>query len=733
MSASTTEPPTAVIPGGQETDPSAAATSMAGRPSLRAFLTIHRWLLVAIAAFFVVSFALSWLRAVEFQTTTWDEGLYQQALWSTLHGRAFYETADVETGGYGSLLQVHSVFLFYLLAPLYGLFPSQVTLFAVQSAVVALAALPLFALARGLTQSSRGGLVAAVVYLAWTPTLTSTLYDFHPEAFLPLELFALALCWQQARYRLGFLVATAAFATLEIAPVLTAFLAVFALLSLPVSLGAAGDSAGSGRFSARAQEYLESWIRSAGGRASLALLGVSVVAYGLLVYVRVDLLTALLGTSPLPQAVTGYVIGATPSALGLAIANLPVGFGMKLTYWLLILALLGFVPLLAPRALVLSVPWFAFTLLSSNLNYVTLGFQYGFIAASSLLVAFAYGLPEARRLAARWWDRPAPTSAPRGSAVGARARRRRAVLVVGLAALLAVNLALTPLDPWMQNAGLGSAYRLSYDPAPDGGAIEQLAGLVPSGATVVASDDLFPLVANDVNAYSFLWTSDPTLALPFDPMHLPTYVLLAEDRLPAVPAWLESELYDPTAFGVRGVVWSSGVGTALLFEAGFTGAVTTFGPEPTFGGGYYGAELASGLAALVATVPGSAYATVVESAPGTDGPLWQGPGTSLGPGNYSVEVSLRVGPVAGYPPPSANEAVVSVEGDAFGMAPMFSTSWSWTTLDGPNWTEATFDVTVPEPLVEFSVDGTQLVPSVETTLNFVRIVPTDPADGGNGA
>ena len=194
--------------------PSADADSCGG--ALRR-MTPFRWLLVAVVVYFAVAFSLSWLRAIELQTTTWDLGLYQQALWTTAHGRALYETADVETGGFGSLLDVHTSFVLFLVAPLYGALPYQTTLFALQAAVVALASVPLYFLARDLTGSPRLALVAGLMYLVWTPTLSGNLYDFHPEAFLPLEVFALVLCWNRGRYAAGFAVAALAFATLEIA------------------------------------------------------------------------------------------------------------------------------------------------------------------------------------------------------------------------------------------------------------------------------------------------------------------------------------------------------------------------------------------------------------------------------------------------------------------------------------------------------------------------------------
>jgi len=681
------------------------------------------WLLLAVVVFFTVSFALSWLRAVEFQTTTWDQGLYQQALWSTAHGRPFYETADVETGGYGSLLQVHSVFLFYLIVPLYAALPYQTTLFAIQSAVVAVAAVPLFLLTRNLSGSARLGLFAGIMYLAWTPVLSSTLYDFHPEAFLPLEMFTLAFLWQRDRFRSAFLVAVLAFCTLEIAPVLTFFFAVFALWNHREPAPAPGTPAVADSAGQRSVARWIAWARQPRVLAALILLAASALAYGVLLYLRVDILTSTLGTYPLSQAPTGYVIGSTPGALGLSAANLSAGFISKATYWLVVLALLAFLPVLAPRALVLAVPWFAFTMLSSNLNYVTLGFQYGFIVASSLGIALAYALPEARRLASLYLSDGAATPPRDGPSLRRRRwlPRRHVALTLAIVALLSVNVALSPVDPLVQNSGLGSAYRISYSPGTGTGQVQQLLGLIPPGSVIVASDDLFPLVANDENAYSFLWTTDTALALPFNLSHLPTYVLVAGDRTAAVPAWLSAVLYDPALYGVRAVAWSAGVGPVLLFEAGAADAPREYGGPPHPEGPYYGDSVVSPDAGFPTTQSGSTFPTVVKSAPGAVGTVWYGPSVGLEAGNYSVVLSLRVSSLSGFPIPDADVPVVWIGATAFGLPSLSGDEWSYDALAAPGWTSIEFNVSLAEPAMGFDVQGVLLDSSVQVTLNYLEI------------
>ncbi|MGI0053633.1 MAG: DUF2079 domain-containing protein, partial [Thermoplasmata archaeon] len=350
--------------------------------------------------FAVATIVLSWVRALELETTTWDMGIYQQALWSTAHGRSFFETADLETGGFGSFLEVHSAFVLFLLVPLYREFPGPLALFVVQSSAVGLAAIPLALFAGDRTGSARWGAISGVVYLAYAPLVAASLYDFHAESFLPLELFAFLFLWNRGRYGLGFVAATAAFLTFEIAPLLLFAAGLFFLWPDGGALRPGeGSGVGVGGWLRRATARAATSPGRVRTRATALLLAASVAAYALLLEAREHWIAPLLGvgTFPVNPSGVGYVIGATPGELGLAVGNLSVGLSTKLLAWAVAIALLGFVPLFAPRAWLLAVPWLGFSLFSQNLNYVIPGFPNGFIHAAGLLPALALGLPRIAR------------------------------------------------------------------------------------------------------------------------------------------------------------------------------------------------------------------------------------------------------------------------------------------------------------------------------------------------
>jgi uncharacterized membrane protein len=113
-----------------------------------------------------------------------------QAVWSTAHGRPL-EVTDL-TGEQTIRLAGHVDPILVLLAPFWVLFPSPLTLAAVQIGACALGALPVFWLGRRHLGSEKAAALMALAYLAY-PWLAWTALDaFHPVTLaIPLFLFAI--------------------------------------------------------------------------------------------------------------------------------------------------------------------------------------------------------------------------------------------------------------------------------------------------------------------------------------------------------------------------------------------------------------------------------------------------------------------------------------------------------------------------------------------------------------
>jgi uncharacterized membrane protein len=142
------------------------------------------WTMVAAA---VILFLCSSLRHALFQSTAFDLGIFDQAI---------YLISQNQTP-FSSLMQIHilgdhAAVIYYPLALLYKIYPDVHWLFLVQSVALSLGAWPSWSLARlaGLNQAQSRAI--AFIYLLYPVVFNINLFDFHPEVIaLPALLAAI--------------------------------------------------------------------------------------------------------------------------------------------------------------------------------------------------------------------------------------------------------------------------------------------------------------------------------------------------------------------------------------------------------------------------------------------------------------------------------------------------------------------------------------------------------------
>jgi len=162
-------------------------------------------LLVLLIILYTVVFAAVSIRQNEaLETNAHDLGVMSQAAWNTLHGRFVEETSF---GQPLSRLRGHVEPVFLLLALAYAVRPSANTLLVLQTVVIALGALPAYALARHRLRSAAAGVVFALAYLLFPALEAANLTEFHPVA-LVAPLFLAALYFLQRRRYAWFLLFT---------------------------------------------------------------------------------------------------------------------------------------------------------------------------------------------------------------------------------------------------------------------------------------------------------------------------------------------------------------------------------------------------------------------------------------------------------------------------------------------------------------------------------------------
>ncbi len=110
-----------------------------------------------------------------------DLGIFDNTLYSALHGEPFYSTV-MNGDAPVNILSCHAEYAMLLFVPIYALYPHAETLLVIQSTLLGLAAIPLYLFARTLLRPGVAVCVAAL-YLAFSPLHGANFYDFH---FLPL-------------------------------------------------------------------------------------------------------------------------------------------------------------------------------------------------------------------------------------------------------------------------------------------------------------------------------------------------------------------------------------------------------------------------------------------------------------------------------------------------------------------------------------------------------------------
>ena len=125
--------------------------------------------------------------------------------------------------------------------------------------------------------------------------------------------------------------------------------------------------------------------------------------------------------------------------------------------------------------------------------------------------------------------------------------------------LIAMNLILSPLNTENFEAIPYPGYSFSYSESPEFQYASQIAKLIPKNATVLASDNLFPLVANSRNAYSLSWLpfSDGIIEhLPFNNSNLPDYIFVDQSSF-YLPEFLNIASTNISEFGIYAYTYSS--------------------------------------------------------------------------------------------------------------------------------------------------------------------------------
>ncbi|MBN1993595.1 MAG: DUF2079 domain-containing protein [Anaerolineae bacterium] len=184
-------------------------------------------LALMMAAYAVFFSAQLLLHHYSFGTRAMDVASMDQATWNTLHGRFFQQTNHPFVT---SRLGLHVEPIFLPLSLLYLIYSGPETLFVFESIVVALGAIPVFALARHKLHNHHLALLFAFIYLMFPAIQGANMVEFHPITLTPTFLLAAFYFLETERPKLFALFAVLAVSCKEDVSLLILMMGLYALV-----------------------------------------------------------------------------------------------------------------------------------------------------------------------------------------------------------------------------------------------------------------------------------------------------------------------------------------------------------------------------------------------------------------------------------------------------------------------------------------------------------------------
>ncbi len=131
---------------------------------------------------FAISATVTVLRYQTFSTTTFDFGIFSQIFESMK--RDFSMKTTLERNIILSHFAVHFSPIFYIMLPIYMIFPRPETIQIIQAVMVALPIIPITMLAKHYKMSDKQILCINALFALYPATIQGTFYDFHENCFL---------------------------------------------------------------------------------------------------------------------------------------------------------------------------------------------------------------------------------------------------------------------------------------------------------------------------------------------------------------------------------------------------------------------------------------------------------------------------------------------------------------------------------------------------------------------
>ncbi len=542
-------------------------------------------------AFILFTFAIMYIKYLTYNATAWDLGIYEQILYSTAYyHKLFYYTVELFAVPSGSFLGTHFSPILFFIVPFYVLYPHALTLLLIQGMLISAASFMLYVISKDLLKDNVASLLIAFSFLLNPGVGGLLFFDFHVEAFIPLIYFLIVFSLIRRKW-VSYFIGLVSFLLIIEFNIYIMFMFILVLLL----------------FLFNAKDL----PRETKAVVIVGSIVVFLAFFMLIPYVKSYFNPHVSSFAAYnPASIAGYsgnvfgFINYLKSNIRVILRSFITRFSCKVKYYLLTSAPL-FGSLIDPLWLLPALPYIVFSMLSTYGPYFSIPYQYAMYFLPQLFVASVFGF--------------------------SRISFRRRLAAVMFAVSVFVFLIGSPFSPFANPnfyvfiSGLRSSYVHFLNIAVD---------LVPNYASVLTVNNLFPHVANRLNAY----------VVPYSLGRLPGYIVNSNIRYVLVNAY--------------SYIWGGQLAASYALGRGF-GLVVDADGVYLFERGYSGAPLLT--APLHMILPASSFFFVQGSpvrvfpysgVPGgvvyywpsnvSGGVFWFGPYLILMPGSYVATVYLMI-------------------------------------------------------------------------------------------
>ena len=648
-------------------------------------------LILAVFAYAMIFSYLTILKHYSFRTYAWDLGIYNQAFSTALSGKLFVYNVEFYFTPTKSFFGMHfAPFMFFIL-PFYALAPGVETLLIIQASALAIGAIPIYLIAKDTTKNSIASLIFSIVYLMNPLVQGMNWYDFHMEVFFtPLTLFAIYYLRKRS-YLTFFAFLLLSLSVIEWASFLVMFMAVYVFASL-------GDKE-----------------RKVGLRKRVAISSLTLIVAVLWFFTSFEISHALS-----PEGAAGSMAIANFSVLGVMdvleipfkaitepnrlLAALGYEAGKKLLYVLMVFSPTLFLSFLSPLALIPTLPWFGFSLVSNYAPYYGPAFQYSGLIIPFIFVASIEGSKKITSFADNVFKE--------------RVLKKMAVLM--LLVTLIVGLFASPISPIFKGE---VTYFFDYGSPSvtrNDKSILSVLKIIPKDAKVLTTNRIFPHLSSMQFAYVMVpeWAFSADLGnmivkelskINFD------YIVISD----LFDNYDSEQIYEKFVENMDFGLYARGTGIEV-YKEGYSGKPVLILPQIYTAEELKIGETAGAHGSEVIDDPLSTYGKTIFYKPEfsleEDKIIWYGPYITLEKGNYTAKIRLKISQISSQKlfkvDAVANYSQVRLGNiDIYGDN--FSRPYEWRTFD--------FDFTLDRRLTNIELRGFDLTQTTNLWLDYIEI------------